>query len=227
MTPNGGHRRRVVHNCPVTDMYPPPAPGQHDTTAIQRPQPPMGDAPGGAYGYGPGLPAGYGPADPGYYGPGFPGNPAADAWEARFRKQRTRTRIAVTVAAVVSVLALVLGVAAWQLSQSNPLLAAAADLGSGLDDLGPDEAVPPATTPDDGTGSAPDTSAPGGAADGIPLSELPLPDALKDLASNLGITEVGQLLDLAVANGLMSQEEADRVRAALATGALVGGLTDQ
>ena len=38
---------------------------------------------------------------------------------------------------------------------------------------------------------------------------------------------MGQLLDLAVANGVMSQEEADRIRAALATGAIVDGLTDQ
>ena len=45
------------------------------------------------------------------------------------------------------------------------------------------------------------------------------------MASTVGITDVGQLLDLAVANGIMTQEDADKLRAAIAAGALAQGLT--
>ncbi len=206
-------------------MYTPPAPGQHDTTAIPRPYPPTGEAPGYEPGYDPRYAPGFGVG----YPPGYiPGNPAADAWETKYRSQRTRTRIAVAVAAVTSALALVLGVAAWQVSQ-NPLLSAASQLASG--DLGlegltppaaPDSTSPDATTPD---GTAPDAQAPDGL--DVPLSELPIPDSLKSLAATVGITDVGQLLDLAVANGLMSQEDADNLRAGIAAGALAQGLTGQ
>ena len=200
----------------VTDMYTPPAPGQHDTTAIPRPYPPAGEAPGYAPGYGPGY---------------APGNPAADAWEAKYRSQRTRTRVSVAIAAVASAVALVLGVTAWQLAQ-NPLLTAASQLASGDLDLGgiippataPDGSAPEATTPD---GTTPDGSTPDAQTPDIPLSELPLPEGLASLAATLGITDVGQLLDLAVANGIMSQEDADNLRAGIAAGALVEGLTPQ
>ena len=215
-------------------MYTPPAPEQHDTTAIPRPYPPTGGAPGYAPGYAPGSDPRYAPGFGAGYAPGYiPGNPAADAWETKYRSQRTRTRIAVAVAAVTSALALVLGVAAWQVSQ-NPLLSAASQLASG--DLGlegltppaaPDSTSPEATTPD-GTapdGTAPDAQAPEGL--DVPLSELPIPDSLKSLAATVGITDVGQLLDLAVANGLMSQEDADNLRAGIAAGALAQGLTGQ
>ena len=200
----------------VTDMYTPPAPGQHDTTAIPRPYPPAGEAPGYAPGYGPGY---------------APSNPAADAWEAKYRSQRTRTRVSVAIAAVASAVALVLGVTAWQLAQ-NPLLTAASQLASGDLDLGgiippataPDGSAPEATTPD---GTTPDGSTPDAQTPDIPLSELPLPEGLASLAATLGITDVGQLLDLAVANGIMSQEDADNLRAGIAAGALAQGLADQ
>jgi hypothetical protein len=126
---------------------------------------------------------------------------------------------------VTSAVALVLGVAAWQVSQ-NPLLSAASQLASGdlnLEGLTPPAApdsTAPGTTPD---GTAPDAQAPNGA--DVPLSELPIPDSLKNLASTLGITDVGQLLDMAVANGIMKQEDADKLRAAIAAGALAQGLT--
>ncbi len=45
------------------------------------------------------------------------------------------------------------------------------------------------------------------------------------MASAVGITDVGQLLDMAVANGIMKQEDADKLRAAIAAGALAQGLT--
>jgi len=213
-------------------MYTPPAPGPHDTTAIPRPYPPTGEGSG----YGPGYAPGYGPGyAPGYapgFGPGYlPDNPAADAWEAKYRTQRTRTRIVTAIAGVASAIALVLGVAAWQMSQ-NPLLSAASQLASGDLDLG--GIIPPATTPDASTpeGTAPDATTPDGttpdaqAPDGldVPLSELPIPDSLKSMASAVGITDVGQLLDLAVANGIMSQEDADKLRAGIAAGALAKGL---
>ena len=220
----------MAHNGSVTDMYSPSAPEQHDTTAIPRPYPPTGEAPGHGPGYGPGYDPRYAPGFGAGYGPGYvPGNPAADAWEAKYRSQRTRTRVAVTVAAVTSALALVLGVAAWQVSQ-NPLLSAASQLASGdlnLEGLTPPaapEGTAPGTTPDATTpdGPTPDGTAPNGL--DVPLSELPLPDSLKDMASAIGITDVGQLLDLAVANGLMSQEDADKIRAGIAAGALANGL---
>ena len=44
------------------------------------------------------------------------------------------------------------------------------------------------------------------------------------MASAVGITDVGQLLDLAVANGIMTQEDADKLRAGIAAGALAKGL---
>ncbi len=119
---------------------------------------------------------------------------------------------------------------AWQVSQ-NPLLAAASQLASGDLNLGgitppatPDGTVPDTTTPDATTpgGTAPDAQAPNSL--DVPLSELPIPDSLKSMASAVGITDVGQLLDLAVANGIMTQEDADKLRAGIATGALANGL---
>jgi hypothetical protein len=208
-------------------MYSPAAPEQHDTTAIPRPYPPTGEAPGYAPGYGAGYDPRYAPGFTPGYGPGYiPGNPAADAWETKYRRQRTRTRVAVAVAAVTSAVALVLGVAAWQVSQ-NPLLSAASQLASGDLNLGgttppatPDGTAPEATTPD---GTTPDATTPNGL--DVPLSELPIPDSLKSMASAVGITDVGQLLDMAVANGIMKQEDADKLRAAIAAGALAQGLT--
>lgn len=220
-------------------MYSPSAPEQHDTTAIPRPYPPTGEAPGYAPGHGPGYDPRYAPGFGAGYAPGYvPGHPAVDAWETKYRSQRTRTRIAVGIAAVSSAVALVLGVAAWQIAQ-NPLLSAASQLASGdLDGITPpapelttpDLTTPDATTPD---GTAPDATTPDGTtpdapapdALDVPLSELPLPDSLKSLASAVGITDVGQLLDLAVANGIMSAEDADKLRAGIAAGALVNGLS--
>jgi hypothetical protein len=215
----------MVHTGSVTDMYPPSAPEQHDTTAIPRPYPPTGEAPGFGPGYGPGYDPRYAPGFAQGYGPGYiPGNPAADAWETKYRSQRTRARIAVAVAAVTSAVALVLGVAAWQFSQ-NPLLSAASQLASG--DLNLEGLTPPATPDGTAPGTPPDGSAPdapGLEGLDVPLSELPLPDSLKSMASAIGITDVGQLLDLAVANGIMSQEDADKLRAGIAAGALANGL---
>jgi hypothetical protein len=220
----------MSHNGSVTDMYPPSAPEQHDTTAIPRPYPPTGEAPRYAPGQGPGYDPRYAPGFGAGYAPGYvPGNPAADAWETKYRSQRTRTRIAVAIATVTAAAALIMGFATWQLSQ-NPLLSAASDLASG--DLNLDGLVPPATSEDTTPGTTPNGSQDGTTPDApstdgldIPLSELPLPEGLQSLASTLGITDVGQLLDLAVANGILSQEDADNLRAGIAAGALANGLT--
>ncbi len=198
--------------------------GQHDTTALPR-------VPQGSAGYPPGSPAGSG-YPPGYapgheYAPEYtPVNHEADAWQERFHRQRTRTRIAVALAALASATALVLGVATWQLA-NNSLLSSASDLAAGLSsgDLNLDRLAPGGATPD---GTSPEGALPDGAADpaapgaDLPLSELPLPDSLKSLASTLGITDVGQLLDLAVSNGMMSQADADQLLAALAAGNALG-----
>ena len=133
-------------------MYSPSAPEQHDTTAIPRPYPPAGEAPGYAPGYGPGTTPGTRPVSAPATAPGTsPATPAADAWETKYRSQRTRTRIAVAIAAVTSAVALVLGVAAWQVSQ-NPLLSAASQLASGDLNLG---GITPPAAPD---GTAPGTT---------------------------------------------------------------------
>ncbi len=183
--------------------------GQHDTTALPR------------------VPAGYSGSDPGYppgpgYTPGYaPINHEAAVWQEKFARQRTRTRIAVAFAALASVAALGLGVATWQLATSSLFGSTsdlAASLGSGdlnLEDLLPGDGAAPEGTGPEGT---PNDSAPGG---DVPLADLPLPESLKSLAGAMGITDVGQLLDLAVANGMMSQAEADQVRAAIAAGAVV------
>ncbi len=200
--------------APTAPAQPDAAPGyqgQHETTALPR------------------VPQGYAGAAPGYapdaaFAPGYaPVNHEAALWQEKFARQRARTRVAVVVAALASVAALVLGVATWQLA-NNSLFGSsasiAAGLGSGdlnLDELvpgaTPEGALPEGTTPD---GSAPGATTPGG---DLPLSELPLPDSLKSLAATVGITDVGQLLDLAVANGMMSQSDADQLRAALVLGA--------
>jgi hypothetical protein len=217
----------------MTDEY--PAPDQHDTTALPRTGP-GASAPGAptspAYGYGqPGTQSGPG-YGPGWYGgpAGAPpvGNPEAERWAARYRRQRTITTVLAIGVAVALVGVLGMGVAAWQFARSNPVLDSVSELAEGLggspegllpEDLlpeGEEGLVPDGTSPD---GTSPDGEAPG-------LSELPLPEPLRGLGSALGITDVGQLLDLAVANGLMTQAEADDLRRAIAAGSALQGLAD-
>jgi hypothetical protein len=183
----------------------------HDTTVI--PRVPTGAGYPPAQGVAP-----YGPADP-----------QAAHWERRYRRQRTFLQVLAAVV-LVGVLAVVgLGFAAWQALRDNPLVNAAQDLssslggstgeGSPLDGLLPADPAPDAPAQD----GAPDAPAlPEGGEGGVPL-----PEELRDLGDALGITDVRQLLDLAVANGLMTQEQADAVAAAIALGSALGSPSEE
>lgn len=201
------------HNDGVSGDYE-REPSQHDTTALVRPYPVSDGTPADGQASGSGFVPGFGPAPAGYAGP----NPEAEAWQARYYMQRTRTRVAVLLAVVAGVVAMGMGVVAWQVSQANPLLSAATDLArSGgsldLDRLLPDDAVPADPTPQE---IEPDGSA---ALPEVPIGELPgVPDEVQALAATLGITDFGQLLDLAVSFDVMSESEADQLRAAVAAG---------
>jgi hypothetical protein len=202
----------------MTDQYLPPAPDQHDTAAFARPVPPTAQ----------GQAAGGGSHDWFVPGQAIPvGNPEAEYWASRFRRQRTWTRVMVAAVALGAVVTVGLGITAVQAFRSNPLVAAASNLGESLGQT-PDLALP-------GTGGGndlPEGAAPQSPSDGVqpqgPGTDgqaIPLPAPLQGLGNALGITDARQLIDLAVANGLMSEEDADKVRAALEAGRAIQGLT--
>jgi hypothetical protein len=220
----------------MTDQYLPPSPDQHDTAAYARPVPPMAAGPGAPAGYGPGYGTGYGPgapaggANPGWYVPGQAapvGNPEAEYWAGRFRRQRTMTRVVAGVAALGAVLAIGIGVAAVQAVRDNPVAAAAERLGSALGQVpelgvpapGEQGAAPEGAAPQEPDGMAPTTP------DELDEQAIPLPEPLRGLGNALGITDARQLLDLAVANGLMSEADAEKLRAAIEAGQALQGLT--
>jgi hypothetical protein len=182
--------------APAAGPYPPPPADQQDTAVFVRPLPPNAAYPQAAH------------AQPGAYPP--PGNPQADYWEARFRRQRRWTRV-LAVVLVLGVLGTAASaVAAWQLLRANPLASSVSELADGLG-LDSGRLVPgPEDPPADEPGQA--------AAEDLPIEALPIPQEIKDLAATLGITDAGQLLDLAVANGLMSAQDAERLRAAIRAG---------
>ncbi len=209
----------------VTDPYLETQPALHDTMALPRQDLTGEGLTGQAVDSGPGVVPGFGPRTAGQPH----ANPEADAWEARYLMQRTRTRVAISVAVVASVVALGLGVVAWQLAQVSPLLSAASELAAGLGDenlagegLVADGPVADGSVSED---SSPEGSTPGGSAEppDVVISDLTVPDEVKDLAAVLGITDVGQLLDLAVGSGLMTEEDAERLRTAVGIGALLQG----
>ena len=194
------------------DPYRPSA-DQHDTTAFVRPA--AGQQPTGA---------GYGPPQHGWYVPGQQPDPAAAHWEARYRRQRTLTAV-LGVGVGLSLVAMVgLGVAAWQLARSNPLTSAVSALAGGQGDL--EQLLPEGDVPLDellpGSPEAPGN----GPADDAPEAQgtLPLPEPLQELGSAFGITDVADLLALAEANGLLSEEDADDLRAAIEGGAALSDL---
>ena len=237
----------------MTDQYLPPAPDHHDTAAYARPLPPAGQGyatqgPGttGSGWQTPSQPLGVNPeAD--YW--------AARYRSQRTWTRALAVGVAVALVGVLGIGAAVLRadspseLAAVDQSQaqSSPddtippndtLPDESAPQGTLPEGTVPDGTVPDGTVPD-GTvpegsqpqdGSTPEGSTPEGAGPGssdVPLSELPLPESVQDLAAFLGITDVGQILDLAVANGMMSQEDADRLRAAITVGAAIPGLLGQ
>lgn len=203
----------------MTDQYLPPAPDQHDTSAFVRPVPPTG----------PGQAPGAGRQDWFVPGQATPvGNPEAEYWASRFRRQRTWTRVMAGALALGAVVTVGLGITAVQGFLADPLGVAASNIaesqgqspdlaapGTGEGGDLPEGSVP--QSPSDG-GQSPEPGTPDGQA-------IPLPEPLQGLGNALGITDARQLIDLAVANGLMSQEDADKVRAALEAGRMLQGLT--
>ena len=215
----------------MSHPYPPAGSDQHDTTALPRPEP-------AHQGPGPGWydqPAGHVP--PTGYGPpqGRVPNPEADRWAARYRRQRTITAVLGVAVAVALLGVLGLGVAAWQMARSNSVLDSVSELARGLGGS-PEGLIPGEGSAPQGPGGQLDSpldgltgegASPGGSSEASPdLSEVPLPEPLQGLGNALGITDVGQLLDLAVANGLMSEEDADNLRRAIAAGSAIQGLTE-
>lgn len=223
----------------MTDQYLPPSPDQHDTAAYARPVPPPAQGPAPAAGVGVGY-GGYGPAggsggpaggaSQDWYVPGqaLPvGNPEAEYWASRFRRQRTVTRVVAGVAALGAVVAVGIGVAAVQAVRTNPVVAAAQSLGDALGQdpepgapaPGEQGGLPDGAAPQAPEGTAPTTpDAPEGQA-------IPLPEPLRGLGEALGITDARQLIDLAVANGLMSEADAEKLRMAIEAGQALQGLT--
>ena len=210
----------------MTDPYPPTSPDQHDTAAYVRPLP---GQPGAAAGYGPGQSLGWSAQA---------GDPEAERWAARYRRQRTISTVLGVGMALALVAVLGLGVTTWQLTRSNQLLDSASELADALGGgpgglLQEDSDGLPALPGDeeDGADSLLDGLLPDGpsAEDGAAgdLSDVPLPEALSGLGSVLGITDVGELLDRAVANGLMSEEDAEQLRRVLTAGSALGGLAAQ
>jgi hypothetical protein len=150
--------------------------------------------------------------------PGPQPDPAAAQWEARYRRQRTLTAVLGVGVGLALVAMLGLGVAAWQLSRSNPLASAVSQLaeGQGGTSLLPEDGLD-GTAPDSAQEGPTDAAPDGGDAGGP--AQVPLPEPLQELGSAFGITEVDDLVDLAVATGLVSEEDADALRRALAGGA--------
>jgi hypothetical protein len=217
----------------MTDQYLPPSPDQHDTAAYAHAVPPTASGQAGATtGNGPGYGAGGGGGawDGGqqWYVPGQAtsvGNPEAQYWAGRFKRQRTLTMALAAVVALGAVAAVGLGVIAVRSALSDPLVAAASELG---DSSGSDQEQP-APSEDGATPGGETPQLPGGPVPDGPGSEggqpIPLPEQLQGLGNALGITDARQIIDLAVANGLMTQEDADKLEAAIEAGQALRGLT--
>lgn len=200
-----------------------PAPDQHDTAAFARPvPPPQAEQPGG----------------PGWYVPGESvgrSNPEADYWAGKYRRQRRWTRALAAGATGTVLVAVGLGFVAWQSGSSDDLATAGQTQTDGTTpEATPDGATPEGTTPDgtvpDSTspnGTAPDDTAPDAQApdsSSVPLDSLPLPDSLRSLASTLGITDLSQLVQMGVSMGMISEEDAADLLAAVQGGAALGDL---
>lgn len=187
----------------MTDAFATPPSDQHDTAVLTRPG--HGQAPGGS------------PLLPGHPSGGWAtGGATAEQWAARYRRERTRARILLATTLLATLAAVGLGVAAWQFAQANPLVTAASDLASGLGlDLGGQDDSP-SVGGDDGQSEETLPDASGGEAP-------PLPEGLQELGAALGIDDVGDLIDLGVANGLISQEQADQLRDVLEAASALAG----
>lgn len=187
--------------------------GQHDTNVLW---PTAGAATQTGYG----LPQGEQPP-PQHQQAFVPGNPEAAYWESKYRRQRTWT--AVLGATMVAGLLLFVGggLFIWNVALPRAASTVSQQLSDVLPGLGlPDsDGLLPApnspNTPEGGGGQAPAPQ---------DLSDIPLPEQLRGLGSMLGISNLEQLLDTAVSMGLMTQEQADQLRGAIASGAPVDEL---
>lgn len=187
----------------MSHQYPyQPASGQHDTSVL--PPPATGQAPYSA-------PSGWLPPA------AEPANPEAEYWAARFRRQRRWTRALAALLVAGGLLVVGGGVVVWKAVSAGvgSLTAAQGSVsdGSGSGSGSADD-VP--ALPESGEGPT-DGTAPD-------VSDVPLPEQLRGLGSMLGVDNLEDVLDAAVANGLLSAEQADQIRLAVKSGQSLAGL---
>ena len=173
-------------------------PDQHDTAAYARQAPPAaaGQGAGSAW-YVPGEPVGS-------------SNPEADYWAGKYRRQRRWTRALAGGATGLVLVAVGLGFTTLQARSSDQVATA----GQAQDSTSPD-GTGDATTPG---GTAPDTTPDSTTPDGT------TPDSVRSLGSSRGITDLNQLVQMAVAMGMVSEEDAADLLAAAQGGAALGDL---
>lgn len=195
----------------MTDYYPGQSTTTHDTTAL-----PRFDA----------------------SQPGVPPVDEAGYWAARYQQERRRSRTLTVAVVAAVVVAAGVGISALRPTGSAAPVAAQAPAASGP--------VEPGAAAQEGA-TAPEVSPGPGGVDPLPRGQAPsdgqavpdqpgstspqLPEPLRQLGSALGITDVDDLIDLAVANDLISAEQAEQLRAAVTLGtaasrALGGGEQD-
>lgn len=216
----------------MTDQYPPAPRDQQDTAAYPRPA--MGTAADGPAGHRNDASVLAERQD--WYVPdsAMPMvNPEVEYWARRYRSQRTWTRALAGVVVLATLVVVGAGFAAFQAVRSNPLVSAASRLSESLGQVpDPDQALPAPGgegAPSDGSPLVPpDSSSPDGQAapevSGIPLDSLPLPEDLRSAARALGIDDVEDVIALGVASGLLTEEQADQLRAAIGVGQGLQGL---
>lgn len=216
---------RLMTDRQVPPQYPRPD-GQRDTNVLSWPRVDADDHAGHGPEYvGSGAPA----SDGGYPGAGYTWAPPASVggaeaayWESRFRRQRTWTRFLGATIAAGLLLFVGGGLFVWNVVIPR----AASTVSQGLTDSLAGPAAPDSDSAKPG-GGTPDPAPEGGTGQGPApqgLSDVPLPEQLRGLGSMLGIDNVDDLLDTAVSMGLMSQEQADRIREVVAAGGSLQGL---
>lgn len=140
------------------------------------------------------------------------GNPEAEYWQGRYRRQRTWTIVlGGLLAAGLVFLAVPAALLAGGLIARDATTAGSSEPAPATPD-GSDQlpSTPDGQTSPDGEGT-PD----GGGDD---LTTAPLPEELRGLGSMLGINNLDELLDKAVSMGLMTEEQADKLREAARSG---------
>lgn len=189
----------------MTDYYPGQSTTTHDTTALPR----------------------FDASQPGV--PGAPPVDEAGYWAQRYQQERRRSRTLTVAVVAAVVVAAGVGISALRSSDSAAPVAAQAPVAT--------SPLAPGATPQEGA-TAPEGSPGPGGVDPLPQGQAPgdgqavpdqpgstspqLPEPLRQLGSALGITDVDDLIDLAVANDLISAEQAEQLRAAVTLGTAAG-----